>query len=201
MVVYRDADRGIRTHSARAEDSARAECTHLNAARASAQDHDADSVPRAERSEASLRSEAAYLNAPDSSRRPLGSARSRVAKAFDSILHRHWLAGETAFSNVLVAKSCGVVEKQVRHWRDGERALPVAALLTLPPTIAVELVAWVQDQRALTPHRRGVPMLNDALDQIERRVDRDDRAEVVRALADAQRRIGELLVRIASEGA
>lgn len=131
---------------------------------------------------------------------PAGSARLAVADQLDVLVQARWDAGDAWASNRALARTCVVDEKIIRQWRDARKSLPVSALLVLPPTLVHELVTWVQDERALTPHRRGVPMLTEALDRLDAPVARDDRDEVMRSLIDAQRRISERIARLATEG-
>ncbi len=155
------------------------------------------------RTAASARAENAYRdwNAVTKSQRPLALARGEVASQFNARMHAHWVNGNDAMSNVVIAERyMGINEKTVRQWRDDEKAMPLAALLVLPPTIAAELLEWVQDRRSLTPHRRGLPMLGDALTRLERPVATDDREEVLRGLREARDQIIARLDRLASEG-
>lgn len=127
----------------------------------------------------------------------LGAARTEIAAALDTEMREAWIAGDESLSNVAVAKACGVDERIVRRWRDGERSLPVGALLVMPATLAQRIVARLQDRRALSPHRRGLPQLRAAIERLAEPVADDDRREVLRALLDAQRRIGDVIAALA----
>lgn len=167
-MAHGDAAMRERTQEARTVDPARAERTYLNGASATAQDPVVDEAPRTAHS---LRCEQAYRDwqATPPSQRPLAVARGELARAFDAAMHAHWLAGEGAFSNVAVARSCGIDERNVRQWRDGEKAMPVAALLVMPATLTNELVTLVRERRGLAVHQRGLAALAAALDQLEAR--------------------------------
>lgn len=128
------------------------------------------------------------------------SARTDRARKLDVALLARWEAGDAWASNRALSRPCGIDERVIRQWRDARKSLPVSSLLVLPAPVVAVLISWIQGKRALTPHRRGVPMLSEALGRLEERVERDDRSEVLRSLIDAQRRIGELLARLASEG-
>lgn len=131
---------------------------------------------------------------------PTGWARVATADHFDASITARWESGEAWASNRALARPCGIDEKIVRQWRDARKALPVDSLLLLPPPLVVDVVSWVLDARALTPHHRGLPMLDDALTRIEKDVAPDDRGEVMAGLVSAQRRLTERIARLATEG-
>ena len=198
-MAQRDAAPRIGMHEARTEEAVRGERTYLNGAPVSAQDEVDVQIPRTAHSH---RCEQAYRDwtTTPPSQRPLAVARGEIARAFDAFLHERWLAGDAALSNVAVARACGVDERMVRGWREGEKALPAAALLVMPVAAAQALVARVQERRILSPHRRGAAILRDALEQLEQPVSAEDRGAVLRELLDALRRINEQIAKLATEG-
>lgn len=146
---------------------------------------------RAERSVSSVRSEAAYKDwlAVAPSDRPLSVAHAATAKHFDGLMHTHWLRGEEAYSNVAVARASGIDEKHVRQWRTGEKRIPLAALLTMPPTLANAIVTWIGETRGFDRQQRALTSLATALDRVDAPVRAEDRDEVLRGLRDARDRI------------
>lgn len=183
----------------RTAEASRAEYPHLNGAGATAGDYAEDEVPRTAHS---IRCQKAYRDwlALPPSQRPLAVARGEIARSFDTAMHAHWLAGEEAFSNVAVARACGLDERNVRQWREGEKAIPLAALLVMPATLANEMVNVVRDRRGVGAVRRGLAGLDLALTGLDAAADPEDRDEVMRTLIDAQRRITERIARLATEG-
>lgn len=148
----------------------------------------------------SVRAERAYRdwNAVPGSSRPLNVAHDSVHKMFDELLHAHWMRGEEAYTNELLGRSCGIDEKGIRQWRDGAKRLPLAALMVLPPTIAVEIIQWISERRGLGRQQRAVTRLADSVAQLEKPVAADDRDEVLRGLIDAQRRIADRIAALAT---
>lgn len=127
-------------------------------------------------------------------------ARQETADYFDRAIERRWNENEFWASNRALARLTKHDEKVIRQLRDGRKALPVAMLLVLPPPLVTDVLTWVQDKRALTPHRRGLPMLLGALERIERPVAAEDKDETLRALTEASRRINERIMKLAVEG-
>lgn len=128
-----------------------------------------------------------------------GAARDFTAHLLDASLARRWEDGEEWASNRCLAdRYCGVTESVIRRWRSGEKSIPLAALRIFPVSLASELArAIVVDRGGI---QRPLVRLRESLEGIDRPVSPDDRAEVMRALIDAQRRIGERLARLATEG-
>ncbi len=127
-----------------------------------------------------------------SSTRPLAKARCAVARAFDEVMHAHWLRGEESYSNVAVARSCGTDEKTVRQWRLGTKHLPVTALTLMPSQIYAEVLDIVAKSRGVVP-KRALLLLTKSLDDLDGQLAHEDPTEVVKALAGAQGRIAELM--------
>jgi hypothetical protein len=156
-----------------------------------------------DRTRTSSRAEAAYRDwkAVPPSQRPLVVARRRAAPILDHILHEHWLRGDYAVSNVALAERwCGVTEKTIRQWRDGEKPMPFEALLVLPPSLCDELFDALNDARGRTP-RHAFVLLRAALDAVEHGIANEDRRELQRELGDAQQRLAVLLACLAEEEA
>lgn len=131
---------------------------------------------------------------------PSGWARMFVADRLKLCRSRRKNEGNDWATKRALALTCKLDERIVRQWCDGQKALPVAALLVLPAPLATDILTAIQDHRALTPHRRGLPMLADALARLETPVAADDRDEVLTGLLDAQRVIGERIAKLAREG-
>jgi len=131
---------------------------------------------------------------------PGGWARQAAADWFDRCIERRWDANEMWASNRALAKQTKSDEKIIRQVRDGRKALSVAMLLVLPAPLVADVVSWIQDQRALTAHRRALPMLRDALDRIDQPIAAEDKGEAIAALGEAQRRIGDRILKLATEG-
>ncbi len=74
----------------------------------------------------------------------LTAGRMRVAEAFDAILRARVDVEDYSASNCAIAAKLGVVEKQVREYRSGDKALPVGALYAMPRSIALELLDAVR---------------------------------------------------------
>ena len=127
---------------------------------------------------------------------PGGPARTAAADLFDALLTERWKRGDDSVSNrALAERHLKVDEKQLRQYRDGRKALPLAALLVLPVPLVEEIVARVLTERggAITG-RRPVVQLHEALAAIDpTKIPADDRREVLNALLDAQGRIGDLV--------
>lgn len=194
-----DGRAGARTHGPRTAQADRESGEHLNVQDATIGDHTTRAVARTEHSMRGAASHRDWLAVPPSER-PLAVARGEVAGALDRAMHAHWLAGEGAFSNCAVARACGVTEGIVRGWRSGQRPIPVAALLVMPPTLAAEVVSLVRDRRALSPHQRGVPALLDAVAALDRPARPEDVADLKRALREAERAIQARRDRLDEEG-
>lgn len=132
--------------------------------------------------------------------RPLAKARARFAEALDSTLNDHWVNGEEAYSNVAIARMCGVDEKTVRAWREDEsdepgvqgKPMPAAALQLVPSRLHEELLEHVAAARGRAP-KRAIGLLRRALVDIEWQIANEDPREVVKALAAAQVQLGELM--------
>lgn len=123
-----------------------------------------------------------------------------MARSLDRILHEHWLRGDAGYSNVAVARYCGVDEKTVRQWRDGEKPMPAGALLVMPDEIVREVLDVVAKARGRKP-KHGPTLLNEALDRCETAVlPMADRPEFLRVLLDAQTRINDMLKKLLQEG-
>ena len=131
---------------------------------------------------------------------PGGWARQAVADYFDRAIEQRWDRNEYWASNRALAKPLRADEKTVRHVRDGRKVLSVAMLLVLPAPLVFDVTSWVNDKRALSDHRRGLPLLKDALDRIEAPIAAEDRDEAMRSIADAQRRLTERMCKLATEG-
>ncbi|MDB4993465.1 MAG: hypothetical protein JWM74_897, partial [Myxococcaceae bacterium] len=71
----------------------------------------------------------------------LAVGRARAASALDSVLTARTDAGDWSASNCAVASKLGVVEKQVREYRNGDKAIPIGALYAMPKSVAIELLA------------------------------------------------------------
>lgn len=158
--------------------------------------------PRAEQSAASERAEQAYrdwLAVPESAR-PLATSSDLLAKEFDRAIHARWMSDVGgAYSNEALGRRCGIDEKGIRQWRSGSKRIPLAALMVMPPALAVEVVQWVSQRCGLGRHQRPVAALAEVLTRIERtEVLAGDRAETLRELVDAQRRIQERIAALVS---
>lgn len=128
----------------------------------------------------------------------LGKARIKVARKLNDLLLRRWM-DEPWASNCGLARTCGVTEGVVRQWRSGEKSLPFSAILVLPPTLATELVSWMEDQRGLRTHRRGIPAMLDALEALDGPVPSEEVNEVREALWDIQKLVLERIQRLEKE--
>lgn len=124
----------------------------------------------------------------------LEEARQTLSKAFDAVMHEHWLRGEEAFSNVSVARMCGVDEKIVRQWRTGDKPMPLAALLLLPSQLYSEMLGQVDAGRGRTP-KRALVQMRQALADLDGQLAHEDLDEVVRALSDLQTRAADLAMK------
>lgn len=180
-----DRTQPLRTEQATKRDSA-ASFASANVAEAEPQ-----KFPRTDRVSSSSVDSAAPLG-------PEGSARKKVADHFNQSLMRRW-AGEGWASNRAIARMCGLNERVVRQWRAGDKSIPLAALLVLPSPLATELVTWIQDERALSPHRRGLPMLLDAVERLDAPVAPDEVDDLHDALWEIHARIGERIKRLSRE--
>lgn len=151
----------------------------------------------APRSEASLRSEKAHERLASTPRalRPLTKARDDIAAAFDRVMSEHWLRGEEAYSNVAVARACGVDERIVREWRSGEKPMPAAALALIPSQLYAEMVDSLAANRRQGVPRRALVKLRESLAELDGQLGHEDGAEVVRALAGAQGQIASLMAK------
>jgi len=150
----------------------------------------------------SLRTQPAFTDAPliRAPLAPAGWARMFVADHLKLGLARRKDEGAEWATKRGLAATCRLDERIVRQWCNGQKALPVGALLVLPAPLATEILGAVQDHRALTPHRRGLPMLGDALARLEKPVDADDREEVMQGLSEAMQRIVARISKLATEG-
>ncbi len=154
-----------------------------------------DGDPRNDCSLQSHRAEQAYRDwkAIPESARPLSTAHETLWKEFDRIVHARWMSDVGgAYSNEAVGRRCGIDEKGVRQWRTGAKRIPLAALMVMPQPLAVEVIQWISQRCGLGRQQRPVAALGEVLTRIEQaEVRADDRAETLRELLDAQRRIGE----------
>jgi hypothetical protein len=195
--THRDAVTPIRTPEPRAVQPTSCTLHVPEQIDASAENDVDDPNPRAAqtpRTETSIRAEVAHrdLQALPPSQRPLALARAEFARAFDSVMHNHWLAGEGAYSNVAVARACGVDEKTIRQWREGEKPFPAAALTLLPGQLFDEIMSHVAAARGRTP-RRAVVQLREALTALRVQAVHEDQHELTRALLDAQRELLDIM--------
>lgn len=96
---------------------------------------------------ARLESQAQSPRAADLSS-PLAEARATCAGELDALLEERWVAGDDSVSNRAIAeRHLRCDEKTVRRWRDGGKPIPLAALLILPESVAIELVQRVLQRR------------------------------------------------------
>lgn len=124
--------------------------------------------------------------------RPLTKARSEFARRFDAVMHAHWVRGEEAFSNVAVARACGVDEKAVRQWRLGEKRIPPEAMALFPSQLFDETVSVLEALRSRTP-KRAVSELGKALSNLDTQILHEDPTEMLRALVEARSKIDALM--------
>ena len=136
--------------------------------------------------------------------RPLAKARDEFAEAFDRVMNAHWLRGEEAYSNVAIARACGVDEKTVRAWRSEGRTeqkpMPAAALRLLPSQVFGEMLDYLSTARGRTP-KRALVKLREALGELDGQIAHEDAAEVLRALLGAQEQIAGLMKKAMGGGA
>lgn len=74
----------------------------------------------------------------------LAVGRARAAAAFDSVLRGRVETGDYSASNCAIAERVGVVEKQIREYRNGDKALPLGAVYALPESVGLELLDVVR---------------------------------------------------------
>ena len=178
----------------------RGERAGVFAAETSARTDQTGGIQAPPRSEASLRSESlrARFDALPRSLRPLAKARSEFAAAFDTVMNEHWLRGEEAYSNVAVARACGVDEKTVRAWRSEEKPMPAAALTLIPTQVYGEVLDYLASARGRTP-KRALVKLRESLGELAGQLAHEDGAEVVRALVGVQGQVAALMTKAMGE--
>ena len=124
--------------------------------------------------------------------KPLAKARSEFETAFDSFMNSAWQQGNEALSNCEIGRRCGVNEKVVRGWRNGERPMPAAALALVPTQLFTHLVDYLSSLRKRPP-RRALIQLRQALSDLESQLAFEDRSEVALALSGARAQIDDLM--------
>lgn len=129
-------------------------------------------APESERTIESHRAEAAS-HALQSGPRKLVKARSEFVRRFDAIMTEHRMRGETAYSNGAVARACGVDEKTVRQWRNGEKPLRAEVVALFPGRLRDEVLALIRelDGRGVEP---GIVQLAKSLDVLDSQVTAED---------------------------
>lgn len=122
--------------------------------------------------------------------RKLAKARSEFVRRFDAIMVGHYLRGEEAYSNVAVARACGVDEKTVRQWRSGEKQLRAETIALFPGRLRDEVLALLKDLEGRAPERALV-QLGRSLDALDTQIAQEDPVDLVPALDHA---IGRIVV-------
>jgi L-rhamnose isomerase len=91
-----------------------------------------------------------------------------VADLVDEILEKRWAEGDESVSNRALADKLGVDERRLREYRDGEKYLPVAALMCLPQALAEDVAEQVlAARREQQGDRRAVLALGRAVARVE----------------------------------
>lgn len=115
----------------------------------------------------------------------------RCAAVVDLVLSRRWAAGDASATNrALAERHLRCDEKTIRQWRDGRKAIPLHALLSLPTSVSREILAALTAEIPRSPDdvaRDAVVALRDALADSDR-MSPDARAELTAA---ARRLTGE----------
>lgn len=130
------------------------------------------------RTEESRRSEESYRNL-ENQPRPLIKARGDVSAALNAAMLAAFERGDDSLSNVAVGRACGVDEKIVREWRNGERPFPGAALVLLPSRLYDDVIDGIARHRGRCP-RPGHVLVRQGLDAIEAQApNKDERAHAL----------------------
>lgn len=168
----RFVDEPARAERARSED--------VRAPHATATDVVPPAAEPSARSLESVRAELAH-QALKAVPRKLAKARSAFVRSFDALMNDHHLRGEEAYSNVAVARACGVDEKTVRQWRSGEKHLRAEAVALFPGRLRDEVLALLRDIEGRSPE---IPLvqLGRSLDAIDRQLTKGGSGNVVPAL-------------------
>lgn len=192
--VQRASHLRIGEHAPRTAQAVSGTGATLNADRPTTRIDDPPSRPRTAHEQGSVQ----VRDPRPPSQRPMAVARRDVADLLDAEMHAAWVQGNDALSNCAVARACSIDEHTVRNWRKAAKPVPLAALRLLPFTLAASLVAALLNGRGqVTSHRRAVQALGDALDALERPVPTAERAEVLRAAAEAMARLGNVMAKAA----
>jgi hypothetical protein len=102
----------------------------------------------------------------------LAHARIDASKIFDEYLEHRWRTiGAVTHADpysirALGEKYLGVTERTIRKWRQGDKPIPLAALLVLPIPFAKELVERLLASRVGGRGARATALLAESLDQI-----------------------------------
>jgi len=88
-------------------------------------------------------------------------SRRDVAKWLDDYLDDRWEDHDDSASNAAIARRLGTVEKHVRELRTGNKALPVADLLLVSPSLAEECCRFVLSERRRDEDRRCASELRE----------------------------------------
>lgn len=195
--VQRGSCLRIGEHAPRAQQPSREECTHQVHDRATLRNVDEGAEARAPRTITAERATAAQVEwaGVPPSQRPSAMAARQMADALDEALHRAYLDGNDALSNVAIGRACGVDEKTVRQWRLGRRPMPSWALLKLPPSLAAEMLAWVQRTRGVSAHQGAAKTLLEAVGRLEKPMPAGERGDVARVVGEAMGRLGLVLAK------
>lgn len=108
--------------------------------------------------------------APSAKRKRLQRARHEVAEIVDEMLDERWASGDNTFSNRAIAERLlDVDEATVRKWRDGDKPVPLAALLCLPLAFGEDIAERILSaRRELAGDRRAVIALGRAVTRVDK---------------------------------
>jgi hypothetical protein len=149
-------------------------------------------------SDASARTEQDRCSVPPLG--PDGPSRVLVARIFDAAIRSRWENGaDWATNQNLAGRYCKITESVIRRWRNGEKAIPLAALHVLPAPLAEDLARDVLGARSVTL-RRAMGSLREVVAKLDAPIAPSDCDEVLSGLLDAQRIIGERIAKLAREG-
>lgn len=131
---------------------------------------------------------------------PKGAARVLTAKIFSDAVDSLWEQQfDWATNECLAERYCGNTESVIRRWKNGDKLVPLAALVVLPAPLAERIAREVLSSRAVTM-QRTLGSLRDSVAQIDKPISPTDREAAARGLRDARDRIIARLDRLAAEG-